>query len=74
MLYDTPNALQTLKTLKKKKGDARTDEQTNGRTNLVTMSLLELLVAAKNPLNHNPRGNGTEILFQSQMSFQAEHF
>ena len=40
MLYDTPNALQTSKTLKKKKGDVR--------TNLVTTSLLELLVAAKN--------------------------
>ena len=57
MLYDTPNALQTSETLKKKKGtNKRTDEQTDGRTNgrtnkrtnLVTTSLLELLVAAKN--------------------------
>ena len=32
MLYDTPNALQTSKTLKKKKGDERTNERTDGRT------------------------------------------
>ena len=42
MLYDIPNLLKTSKTLKENK---KKYGQTHERTNLVTTSLLELLVA-----------------------------
>ena len=47
MPYDIPNKLQTPRTLKEKK-DTRTSKHTHGRLNLVTTSLLEMLITAKN--------------------------
>ena len=52
MHYDIPNALQTPRTLKEKKGThTRKHENTNEPTNWVTTSLLELLIAAKKHFN-----------------------